>query len=318
MKEINLQNWFSYHAQSFDNVLAGLKFLVENNDKWLKKTSVNGKKLLFYCKAIFEQVKNYNKTDLENLELDVIKYLNSNLLQNFIDHPDDKNNVDSFAKQIFFIYSALGNTLPVEVYSKLEMQEIIEGEYVLYDDNTFVYSLNKIFNDQDKFGEYQTLLEKYFFREKPENLKYEMEWEDALIYSLFILFFWKNFSFATKEMQETLLKNYFYTAIVCGVPVKSILERFLSVGTVEELNERRQMFFDALQESREEVPLDANFTEWKKLIEVIKAFSVRIKGANSGFEQEEFLKTFYNNQEGRDIYRSWLREVLNIVFSLEK
>lgn len=144
-----------------------------------------------------------------------------------------------------------------------------------------------------------------------------LEWHDAFLFALLLHALWKQFFFLSKDTGEMLLKNYFYFALAVGVPIRDILVQFLNDHLWEGREESEKWIFNCLQSNQESIPLNTACTEWKKMIDVVKNYSIRLQGRqSSGFDQEEFVKGFYEGQEGRDAFRGWLRELLNIMFHL--
>ncbi|KKQ27992.1 MAG: hypothetical protein US42_C0003G0049 [Candidatus Magasanikbacteria bacterium GW2011_GWC2_37_14] len=316
--ELKNNFWFNYQLQNYHEVVDSFGLLENKRLEIISKIGKLGERIFLYVDFISKKILQHQIKPEVSFETNLIKYLDLGLLNNFINDPLNKENRDLFSEQLLLVYSALGGALPINAYSVEEMLQIKSAEYLYYDDNIFVGTLRYIFSDLDVFYKYLPSISDYLFRDGQNSIKQNFDWHTAFIYSALINFCWSSFWFLKSEEQENLLKNYFYTAIVAGVPVKIILDRFLAVGTAEEKVRCQQLFANGLENNLEEVPLNGDFTEWKKLLAIIRGFSVRIKGSNSGFEQEEFLKEFYQNQPGRDVYRGWLREVLNIVFSLEK
>lgn len=312
------KNLYNFCAQNWDEVVSLLKKVADQQAENIATGVPVMVKFYQYFNDIFKIV-NRSKvaSPLGNV---VLKMIPVNLLKNFVDNPTDKANNDELSIKIMLASAALSEQPSLRFYTILEMQRIVSGDFAYYNDLAMAYSLNRLYFGlvavEEKMENLAILMD-YLHNNGGVEMQTSIDWEAAVLFTMILQIVWTNFLFFTPEMQQLILKNYFFLAIVAGVPVKSLLAKYINASTEEERLVKEKFFFDCLQTSLENIPLDTSCTEWKKMMDVVKNYSVRLQGKqSSGFDQEEFVKGFYEGQEGRDAFRGWLRELLNIMFHL--
>ncbi|TAN33538.1 hypothetical protein EPN28_01860 [Patescibacteria group bacterium] len=256
---------------------------------------------------------------MDVIEKEIILFLDSELVAEFMDKPDDSEIAGALALQLSFISAALGLGAGVKPYEKEELKIILKGEGGFYNDLVFVATLGDFLrNGADKeIGE-------MFVRTLPavsksEDIKKQYFWDDAFIFSMLLQAVWKMFGQFGANERQFLLQNYFYSAIVTGVPARFYLGEFLGGKSDADFDAMSRNIIQSLEQSNESVPTSDAGDESRKLSVLLKDFSGRGYNQDTAIlEAEKFLQNIYRGQEEREAYASWLREALAIVLHLKK
>lgn len=314
---IKEKNIYSFCIQTWPEIEGVLLDLQQNGDKLKTVYKGDVESLFMYIGLILEELKSSPPIKME-IEKSLVRLLDKELLVQILSG-QSLGLVDQISNQIITLAAGLGVVKKITPYDDDELSEIIEGKFTNYDDLIFASTLYGILSSDDPSEGARAGLLRKFLHAVNLNAKYEedMDWNSAFLLILTLQTIWRNFALLSMENRVFLLKNYLYLGVAAGVPIVEILRYYLFSG--EQEAERQVEVSNAIQDNQEYIPINTNFSEWKRMTELIGNFAVQLGGEEtSGYKQEEFLQALYAGQVNRDRYRGWLREVLNVVFGLEK
>ncbi|MBP9695166.1 MAG: hypothetical protein KBD73_02040 [Candidatus Magasanikbacteria bacterium] len=245
------------------------------------------------------------------------------LIDAFILQPEEKDTRDALSLQLFMVAIATGDSKKDDFtpYSLEELASIVLGDTYLYDDIIFVRTLRAALVTTGD-GSYAKVLAEALPALTAEfaDVEKEYEWDDVFFLSFILHVVWKGFVLLGRNTQERLLQNYFYLAIVAGVPVRRWLSEILHIKSAAvDTKELSIIFNQSLANNRETVPMNTGVEEGRPFVDLEKEFFAKIYSENiSTLAEVQFVDSFYVNQPSRDIFSAWLREALSISLHVKK
>lgn len=312
------KNFYSYCLQSPADVEGALVKLAQARQGIERVNKGNLERFYFYANSILEKLKQATG-EKKTMTGNMMKFLDKELIADFINQPNDAFKQVDLSRQLVIVASGLGVSAGADPYDQEDLAAMVNGTFKFYHDVPFAYTLSQIINsgvDASAMAEVSLGFLR-FEGEAADQGAVEMKWEAAFLLALTLQAAWIHFNALSEESRKLLLRDYVYLSIVGGVPVRSALRDFV-YSTGQKSAERAKFVFNGLVSlNREEVPLRTDFSQWKKMSDVVRNYTARLGGELSGgFGQEEFLQGFYQGQPNRDFFRGWLREILNIVSDL--
>lgn len=143
----------------------------------------------------------------------------------------------------------------------------------------------------------------------------KMEWEESFILFAMLDVLYHRFSKLTGTERWFVLQNYFYKAIVCGLPVKNVLQNYLrdSDSTFDHLIKCSELK-ECLANNKEKTPINLMKGEKRQMVVLLNNYVSQAAGDDlNGYKIEEFAQNLYKGEIGRDAFVAWLREVFLIV-----
>jgi len=273
-------------------------YLLENSefaldDSWQK---INQEFLLLFDKRLIDE---FSKTELRNQNALVLK---------LYDH-------------LKLLCVAAGGLSDFEMYAPEEIKNIFSQAGTNYDKFRFLYTCRQIALGFDR-EKYLDVLIPFMFLDEVLGRK-EFNYEDILTYSVLIKVLWSNFAFMIDSDKEASLQNYFYKAIVIGVPVSAVLEDYLYTNSFNQMTylEEHIELIKILEENKEDILVfQYNKFSYKSLMSIIQMYETKVGKAHviDGFAQQQFLNEFYQTLRGKDKYTGWILEVFRIFFHIRK
>lgn len=215
-----------------------------------------------------------------------------------------------------FIAAALGAEPRVTHYDIDEFQNLLAGKTPdFYNDHAFLVTLRAA--AAGKGTEYgAALLHTLPMLTTEDSLRVGLLWDEALIFALSLHTVWRYFPVASEREQQFILQNYFYHGLAAGVPVRVWLAE--SIATLENPSVRLGVYLQALLTSTEMVPTAVDLSTAQTVSSLLRAYFVSLSTESiPTLAQEKFLANWYKVGEGREAYRGWLREALNIATRLK-
>jgi hypothetical protein len=245
------------------------------------------------------------------------------LIDAFILQPEEKDTRDALSLQLFMVAIATGDSKKDDFtpYSLEELAAVVLGDSYIYDDVIFARTLRATLVSTGD-GSYAKVLAEALPALTAEfaDVEKEYEWDDVFFLSFILHVVWKGFAFLDKSAEDRLLQNYFYLAIVAGVPVRHWLSEILHIKSASvDTKELSILFNQSLSNNRETVPMTTGVEAGRPFVDLEKEFFAKIYSENiSTLAEVQFVDSFYVNQPSRDIFSAWLREALSISLHIKK
>lgn len=152
------------------------------------------------------------------------------------------------------------------------------------------------------------------FRERPM-----LDWEDVLILTLMAFAAFNKLRLLTPEVQEGLLRSYFYRAVVLGVPVREYIKNALILTRSQENYLLRcEQFSDYLTANIEDVLLLPDVSSKKMLGLVFTDFSAEAGARELATEmQKAYAAKLVEKMPRSRLYTDWLAEAIGIYVDLK-
>ena len=313
MANLIQRNIYEYCLKDWKEVESALTNLVRAEKDLIQKQVPIIEKLFRYIYPLYDVVTAGANNPFWSTQSGMLKFLDTELLKKFLADPLDKSLRDKLSEQLMLLCVALGNQTDIVPYDQEDLKEIVAGKSSSYNDMVFVHTLALLLIktvDKEKIDVLCGLLK----AEGGQELQIPIEWPPTFILSLVLQVLWRNIEILDWPQKDLLIKNYLHLSLVAGVPVREIVEKYVNTGTSLENKEKVDLFFNDLLNSQEDMPLDNRCEEWRNVSDVIKNYMAQLDGgAASGFTQEQFISGFYQNQIGKEVLRSWLRELVILV-----
>lgn len=310
------KRFFDFCRQTWPEAIGVVLSLAENKEKVLASNFAGVEKFYEYLKPIYELAKKKGE-DLNLLaDRQAVKFLSSELVEKFFKEPQNKPARDDLSIQLAHIFAATGNLQGITSYTPAELKDATEGRADYYDDLVFVYSLHQI-----RVGAKAALYEPSLLALIPpagaQAIRGQMDWETAFLQSQVLKTVWYSLNNLSEDGRRLIIQNYFYLAIVCGLPVEKLINTWLETGTNLEKSVKKQFVLVALRDNKESIPVATDYSGWIGLSDAVSKYAAQLEGdVSSGFTQESFIGEVYQGQAGREVFMAWLREVLNITMHL--
>ncbi len=218
--------------------------------------------------------------------------------------------------RLAYVMDALGARPQVTPYDIDEFKNLIAGNPQFYHDAPFILTLRAAAAGVGtEYG--ALLLHALPLLNTEESVRMGLLWDEALIFSLMLHTAWRYFPVANERDQQFLLQNYFYHGIAAGVPVRVLLIDSLtnSDNPLTKLNGYLQF----LLASTEMVPTTLDVSTMQTFSSLLRTyFASTFDESIATLDQEKFMANWYRIGEGRETYRGWLRQALNIALHLKK
>jgi len=323
----NQQSLQYHHQQSWDEVKKALSDLMDNKLLLLKKDFPGFAPMYAHIESLYNRAQQVKRKDvLEIIDEETIRFLSLFLCYTFLLQPELPERSEALAVHLMMISAATDNFVVkknFEPYNWVELEEIIQGEDRFYDDIYFVNTLRSIITGKDNLEHSKVLLKSLSTKSEQEDDRGLYFWDEAFVFSMILQAIWKNFAFFEKQKQIFLLQNYFYTAIVAGVPAQKLIIQALDKADEakdESVIKLNNNFIKAIAGSHETVPIDTISEGGKRLSDIVSECFTKVysgKGVDI-LAQENYIKEIYKGQQHADIFSFWIREVLNIILHMRK
>lgn len=302
-----LRNFYNYCLQSPKDVEDALR----------KLSSVKTQERFhFYLNAILDKLAS-SDGEKRDITRSVVSFVDKDLILDFIKKPDDAFKFVDLSKQLVMTAAGMGVMIEPMPYDQDDLLSMQEGTFKFYHDVPFAYTLNRIIEGGEEVSVLAEVLLGFLqFDDKEPERGAAIKWETAFLLNLLMHAVWRHFGALSDDGMKLLLDHYVYVAIVGGVPVRRFLKNYVYLSG-ERSVEKEDFVIASLLTNKEEIPFDTACAQWKMLPDIVKNYTTKLGNEpSSGFKQEEFLQGFYQGQKNRDIFRNWLREVLNIATNL--
>lgn len=300
-----------FFAQSWSEVEAAWRELFVAKERLLGSSIPAVAKMYQYIDPLYQRVITHDVTDpLWPAEQQMLKMVQTALIRQFVEGPDDKDIRDALSLQLVTVHTALGLRNDLEPYAPQELLSVFYGNATYYSDLTLVHTLRQALQGTRLQAVVAILLTQLTQAIDDDTLI--SDWTGALLHAFILHVVWRYFPHLQPADQDMLLANYFYDAIVCGVPVRERMQVAI-YAEGSKTAEAYEHFAMALFKNQEMIPVDTIANETRPLKSILVEFVGEVRGElGKGFKLEEFIATTYQNQVGRDIYMAWLRETLNV------
>ena len=313
-------NLFEYCLQPIEKVVTALE-AAEDAYETIRVKGPIMERLYRYVFAIYEEALRQPPSDsLVIAHRELIRFLDADLLTDFLKNPDDKPTRDILSSQLALIGVATTPVSNVEPYDTVELQKAIKGESGIYNDIALLSTLHRVLHGNDEaLQSYYSLLFGLLPAIRPDDLFQNYSWEEAFMYAVLLQAVWSGFPGLTPERQQFLLQNYYYQAIVVGVPVRSYLQAFITGNPKAKPVDQMMLLERLLDANREAVPTKTAGAESKLFVDVLREYMAALYGGEvSTLAQEKTVEDFYRGQSNAEVYTGWLRESLNIIYHLQR
>ncbi len=315
MYTLGQRKLYDFRMQSLSEVQAVLTSLL-NERKRLEATGIaTFGKMYKYIEPLHAIAMMGDSKDAPLLIVDqfLLTFLDADLVKEVLLHPDDADLRNALAIQLGFIAAGTNNIPNIDSYTDEELKLIFKGDGSFYDEAVFVYTLREMVSGQPD----SSIISALFATLRPvtelDDIEAKYFWDDAFVLSMMLHVIWKNIGVLSNLEQQTLLQNYFYRAIVAGVPVRVWLAE-----AAEERPETMIQWSQMLSRSREHVPTNTRERTGEAFSSLVNRYLAEVLGEQiSTLAQEKFLKTVYQNQPNKEVYSVWLREALVIVYHVK-
>jgi hypothetical protein len=315
---------YDFRVEKWEDIISSLGEMMEAKEKLLDLGLPIIDKVLTRVSFIYSSAKNFKANNfVDVIDKETTRFLTNDVIQYVLDNPDDTPIVGLLSSQLFIISSATGNLPESEAkpYNLEEFKEVILGTASFYNETVFLQTLRQMILSVEEDERFLWLLNSLSpLRIEDESSQYN--WDEALMFSVVLQTVWRNFALFGQQSQQFLLQNYFYQAIVCGVPVRYWLDQFF--GAIDDQKIADQvcgMFVKALESNQEKALVNLYKMTERPLSGIIKDYTTRIYSSQEKidvFTQEKFIEEIYVGQEGSENFADWMRQTLGIVLKLRK
>lgn len=212
------------------------------------------------------------------------------------------------------IIAVIGGQQIIFPYSFEEFGQLVfEGVGEIDDERLLVTLSEAKYDDKNGYRFVKSIIN--FLVTNTERDEEKMEWEESLVlFSMLDVLYYRFFKLTGTE-RWFVLQNYFYKAIVCGLPVKKVLQDYLrSCDSTFDYLIKCSELKECLFGNRENVPTDLAGDEKRQLLVLLKNFFSQANTDElNGYKIEEFAQNVYKDKIGRDALVSWLREAFLII-----
>ena len=238
------------------------------------------------------------------------------LLKMDLNTGESKKLLQEIHGQVYLLAASFGLAI-VYAYSPDEFTSVLGQEGKQYDIARVLYTCREDIKAVETEHYLDAIIT--FLSLGPVIDKKDMKWEDALLLSMFIQLTWVHFPYLNVDDRDVLLRNYFYRGLVAGAAVRFHIQYHMYQSReIYDYIFRHATIVDALENSKEEVLVDMRNNTYKALSELLSKFKTKEgEEATSGFGQQEYAKSLYQDIPGRDKYTSWLLEVYYIFFHVQ-
>lgn len=258
-------------------------------------------------------------TALSPMEQVTWRFFDADLVKQFIAEPLNPELLNALGEQVLLVAAANGcNPFTEEPYEPFELALFVADKLDYYTHDTMLATLRSIMLGKDSLDDIPLLMT--IVSETTTNyLKVpppEYSWAEAFVWAVILHTIWFYFVALQTKDQELLIKFFFYQSIVAGVPVRERLLEMFSGDAAGDANQK--WVYSLLSQSLEFVPTTTNANQLRSFSFVWVASAGELAGsAVSALAEDEQARKLYANQEGRDIYSAWMREMFHTVHLLQ-
>lgn len=244
----------------------------------------------------------------EAMQSAMIRLLSLELVQSFLQKPDDPETLDALVEQCALILAACGKTtVAVAPYTQSELEEITRGLPEYYSDITFLSTMFALVSTSPNSAA-EALFSFLSPARDGQDIQAEYSWDDIVLASSVLHALWSYFPQMPAAGRKLLLQHHFYQAIVFGVPVRFWLSE--AAGAAD-------MFRELTVNNEESVRTSATRADGRRLIEVVKQyFSAGTSTDIEALARQKFVDKLYTGQSARPMYAAWLGDALGIITQL--
>lgn len=301
-----MQKIYKYFYQDLDASQKSLKNLLSFDiSKFVSSGEVESfKSITNFLNDIFKdkELNEYGWLDKQLLNL-----LDFNLINQVVSNPN-KQDVDLLLFDLKLVNAVVGGETNLTRYKTADIIDFINLAKKDFDYITLVYSLR-----QELAGNYnRDLIKAIFGYLQKVNIYKDWETKDLLVFVLLLNIIWKNFDFILPIEQEYLLKLFLYVSVLMGVPVADYLKSYIYNNTNNPVDfvVKHQVFFDAVRQNIEVIPVQADVTRVADLSDVFVGF------ISAKTTPDNFANNFYQSNE--KVLKDILVKVLYIFDKLKQ
>ncbi|MBI5413042.1 hypothetical protein HZA42_01675 [Candidatus Peregrinibacteria bacterium] len=221
-------------------------------------------------------------------------------------------------KRLKLITAVIGGPRLVFPYSFEEFgRSVFEGVGEIDDERLLVTLIEAKYDDKNGYKFVKSVIN--FLAINTEKDEEKMNWEESLLLFLMLDLLYYRFSKLTAAERWFLLQNYFYKSIVCGLPVKKVLQDYLrDSNSISDYFVKCSELKNCLANNKENIPTDLSRGEKRSMNALLNNFISQVAGDElNGYKIEEFARNLYKKEEGgRDAFVSWLRESFSILLHI--
>ncbi len=243
----------------------------------------------------------------------ILTYFDPELVDAFLQTPTDVELYTALSFQLGYLSAATNRTPNLKSYTDEEMKEILRGEGSYYDETVFLHTLREIIEGSPDQSVVAALLATLPPVRDMADVDSVYFWDEALLLGMMLHTVWKHAGLLKSQDQQKLMQNYFYRAIVAGVPVRVWLTE-----VVEEKSDIMLQWSQMLSRNREHVITNTSEQTGEPFADVIRRYLAAVLSEEiSTLAQEKFLKDLYGSQPNKDVYSVWMREALSVVYHIK-
>ena len=308
---------YQFFTHSWDDARAAILQLRDFD--WAR---VNGKwtaAMEEYARLLGDFVADHNEADPEwPVDKACLFMFDPSVAKRFLQTPQDPAVQEDLYIQLGHVVAMTVTNGKEELYTPDQVRQILSGEMGEYNFIWFAYTLRQAELGQDR-ELYSEILLSYFSIEQVQS-RMEFVWQEAVYYMLMLQILWSQFSHMDAPDQEYLLEQYFYRALVVGVPLRERLQYFLYIApSVYDYVILDYFCVQAIDKNKEVIPQSTTEDKNRSLAEVLRAYENRAgEDIVDGFKQQAFVESIYGNQPGRDAFVAWLQELLYIATHVKR
>jgi hypothetical protein len=249
----------------------------------------------------------------------LVQLLGGTLLDEYIKGSKDGAIVAAFHRQVSLIHASLSLTTGLDFYTPTELQEVFAGKRKM-DVATVCVTFDQIARSV-KYSSYVEQI--YPFLSLDGVRQREMySWDDVLQISLLLRAVWMHVGVYNMNMVPLswLLQSYLYRGVVCGIPIRELLSRKIyEAPGIFELLDQYGYLMEMCDTNDEKIPTDTQDSSTSQpLADTIKRYIASPDTRIDGYSLQQKVDTLYADQPGRDVYKGWLLETLDILLHLNK
>lgn len=318
--------FFDFRKRSIEDIKRSVFELLDSkNTDNAESIEDNLQKYLLVVKEIIE--KNNDNVFEHILDASAISYLDADLIKEALsDHTEKIRN--DVTVQLAMVSASCGITKEnFKIYTKKELIEILKGNNTSVNDLVFVYTMNKLSVENTDKETLQTMLQALPKSSEAGILQKQYFWNEAFVFFVFLQVVWRMFEKFEPIGRQFLLQNYFYIAIVAGIPVRIILQDFLKNKNSDDYIALSKDIIKNLEDNQERVPQDITDETGRSLKDLYREFFSEVgydfisKSQPNGVAELEIgtlSQKLYKEKTDGAFFSAWFREALSILLHLKK
>jgi len=320
MSVIGQNQFYAFRMQEFDKLREAISVLLNKKEALVTAGIPAAEKACEYAVELQKILASEDKKNILNTaEKELVRFLDADIIAQFIATPEDETAKENLYYQLALVSSATGNMPGVSPFTKKELSDALEKGGDAYDDTSFLITLNSLMGQTDDAEVGKMLADSLPAVSSQEDLLKLYFWNEALMFASVLHIIWASYQNLDPAIRSFLLRNYFYSAIVMGVPVRFLLQNYLKNKGETDLNIAIDAILKDLDKNSESIPLGIEDEEGVAFTVFLKQ---TISNVHSGevetLESERFLDEMYSDEEDAEFYTVWAREVLLIILHLRK